>query len=239
MMLTPAPLGPQTKLVLLRHGESEWNASSRFTGWADIDLTRQGMIQSQTAAEMLRRADWTFDYGFSSMLTRAVRTYRAVATHLHPEQERPLVTDWRLNERHYGMFTGMTEAEVSARYGPLELTNLRFNTDARPEPVPPNHQYSAEADPRYSRFAPQSLPRGESIDDAAFRVRAVWSDLILPRILAGNRVLVCCHGTTLRSLMQIIEGLEDEVVTRMKVPNAEPVAYGLSADQESVCCGSA
>jgi 2,3-bisphosphoglycerate-dependent phosphoglycerate mutase len=225
MLLTPAPLGPQTKLVLLRHGESEWNASSRFTGWADIDLTPQGMIQAQIAAEMLRHAQWTFDCGFSSMLTRALRTYWVVARHLHPDQEQPLVTDWRLNERHYGILTGMTKAEVSAQYGPLQLTNFRFDAAVRPEPVPPKHQYSPESDPRYSRFAPQSLPRGESIDDAASRVGAAWSDLILPRILAGKRVLVCAHGTTLRSLIQIIEGLEDDVVTAMKIPNAEPVAY--------------
>ncbi|CAB3777352.1 2,3-bisphosphoglycerate-dependent phosphoglycerate mutase [Paraburkholderia fynbosensis] len=224
--LTPAPLGSQTKLVLLRHGESEWNASSRFTGWADIDLTPQGMIQAQIAAKMLRHAQWTFDCGFSSILTRALRTYWVVARHLHPDRERPPVTDWRLNERHYGILTGMTKAEVSAEYGPLQLTNFRFNADARPEPVPLKHQYSPESDPRYSRFAPQSLPRGESIGDAAIRVRAAWSDLILPRVLAGNRVLVCGHGTTLRSLIQIIEGLPDEVVTRMKIPNAEPVAYG-------------
>jgi 2,3-bisphosphoglycerate-dependent phosphoglycerate mutase len=226
MMLSPATLGPQTKLVLLRHGESEWNASSRFTGWADIDLTPQGMMQAQIAAEMLRRAEWTFDYGFSSMLTRALRTYWVVAKHLRPDQESPPVTDWRLNERHYGILTGMTKAEVSAQYGPLQLTNFRLNTDARPEPVPPKHQYSPESDSRYSRLTPRSLPRGESIGDAAIRVRAAWSELILPRILAGNRVLVCAHGTTLRSLIQIIEGLPDQVVTPMKVPNAEPVAYG-------------
>ncbi|BFG81257.1 2,3-diphosphoglycerate-dependent phosphoglycerate mutase [Paraburkholderia terrae] len=237
MMLTPAPLGPETKLVLLRHGESEWNASSRFTGWADIDLTPQGMIQAQMAAEMLRRAEWTFDHGFSSMLTRALRTYRAVATHLYPDEERPLITDWRLNERHYGIFTGMTKAEVSDRYGPLELTKLRFNTHVRPEPVPTDHRYSPQSDPRYSRFASRSLPRGESIDDAAIRVRAAWLELILPRILAGRRVLVCCHGTTMRSLIQIIEGLQDETVTRMHVPNAEPVAYSLSEHEQSACCG--
>ncbi|RZF25172.1 2,3-bisphosphoglycerate-dependent phosphoglycerate mutase [Paraburkholderia sp. UYCP14C] len=225
-MLRPAPLGPQTKLVLLRHGESEWNASSRFTGWADIDLTPQGMIQAQIAAEMLRDAQWTFDCGFASMLTRALRTYWVVARHIHADQERPLVTDWRLNERHYGILTGMTKAEVSAQYGPLQLANFRFDADARPQPVPPKHQYSPESDPRYSRFAPQSLPRGESIGDAAIRVRAAWSDLILPCILAGKRVLVCAHGTTLRSLIQIIEGLEDEAVTAMKIPNAEPLAYG-------------
>jgi 2,3-bisphosphoglycerate-dependent phosphoglycerate mutase len=183
------------------------------------------MIQAQIAAEMLRDAEWIFDCGFSSMLTRAIRTYWVVAKHLHRDQERALLTDWRLNERHYGILTGMTKAEVSAQYGPLQLTNFRFKADARPEPVPPKHQYSPESDPRYSRFAPQSLPRGESIDDAAIRVRAAWSDLILPRILAGNRVLVCAHGTTLRSLIQIIEDLQGEVVTSMKIPNAEPVAY--------------
>ena len=239
MMLTPAPPGPETKLVLLRHGESEWNASSRFTGWADIDLTPQGMIQAQMAAEMLRRAGWTFDHGFSSMLTRALRTYRAVATHLHPDGERPLVTDWRLNERHYGIFTGMTKAEVSDQYGPLELTRLRVSADVRPKPVPANHQYSPESDPRYSRFAPRSLPRAESIDDTAIRVRAVWSELILPRIVAGKRVLVCCHGTTVRSLIQIIEGHQNEMMTRMHVPNAEPVAYSLSEHPQSVCCARA
>lgn len=225
MVLTPAPLGPRTKLVLLRHGESEWNASSRFTGWADIDLTSQGMIQAQIAAEVLRRAEWTFDYGFSSVLTRALRTYWVVAAHLHPDQQRPPVTDWRLNERHYGILTGMTKAEVSAQHGPHQLTNFRFNTDARPEPVPLDHRYSPELDARYSRFAPRSLPRGESIGDAAIRVCAAWSELILPRILAGKRVLVCGHGTTLRSLIQIIEGLPDEVVARMEIPNAQPVAY--------------
>lgn len=227
MMLALAPLGADTKLVLLRHGESEWNASSRFTGWADIDLTPRGVVQAKTAAEMLRRAQWTFDYGFSSMLTRALRTYWVVAEHLHPDQERPPATDWRLNERHYGILTGMTKAEVSAQYGPLQLTNFRFNRDARPAPVPSNHQYSPESDLRYSQFAPRSLPRGESISDAAIRVRAAWSEVILPRIWAGNRVLVCGHGTTLRSLIQIIGGLEDEVVTSMKIPNAEPVAYRL------------
>lgn len=225
MMLAPAPLGPETKLVLLRHGESEWNASSRFTGWADIGLTPRGVIQAQMAAEMLRGADWTFDHAFSSMLTRALRTYWVVATHLYPDQERPPVADWRLNERHYGILTGMTKAEVSAQYGLRQLTNFRFNTDARPEPVPPNHQYSPESDSRYSPFAPRSLPRAESIGDAAIRVRAAWSDLILPRIQAGKRVLVCAHGTTVRSLIQIIEGTQDEAVTLMEVPNAKPVAY--------------
>jgi 2,3-bisphosphoglycerate-dependent phosphoglycerate mutase len=225
MMLAPAPLGPEAKLVLLRHGESEWNASARFTGWADIGLTPRGFNQAQIAAEMLRCAGWTFDFGVSSMLTRAVQTYSVVAKHLCPEQERPPVTDWRLNERHYGILTGMTKAEVSAQYGSLQLTNFRFNPDARPEPVPPNHPYSPESDPRYSRLALRSLPHGESIRDAAIRVRAAWSDLILPHVLAGKRVLVCAHGTTLRSLIQIIEGFHDEVVTLMEVPNAEPLAY--------------
>jgi len=233
MILIPAPLGPQTKLVLLRHGESEWNASSRFTGWADIDLTPQGMIQARIAAERLRRADWTFDCGFSSMLTRALRTYRAIATHLHPDQTPPPVTDWRLNERHYGILTGMTKAEVSARYGSAQLTNFRSDTDTRPEPVPLGHQYSPESDPRYSQFALQSLPRGESVRDAAIRVREAWSDLILPRVLAGNRILVCCHGTTVRSLIQVIEGLQDEVMTSMEIPNAEPVAYDFPVSQTS------
>lgn len=225
MVLAPAPLGPQAKLVLLRHGESEWNASSRFTGWADIDLTPQGVIQAQKAAELLGRAEWSFDDGFSSMLTRALRTYWVVARHLYPHHDRSPVTDWRLNERHYGILTGMTKAEVSARYGALELANFRFNTDARPTPVPPNAPYSPETDPRYLPFAAQSLPRAESIGDAAIRVRAAWSDLILPRIRAGKRVLVCAHGTTLRSLIQIIEGHPDETAASMKIPNATPVAY--------------
>ncbi|GAB2897633.1 2,3-diphosphoglycerate-dependent phosphoglycerate mutase [Paraburkholderia jirisanensis] len=224
-MLVPAPLGPQAKLVLLRHGESKWNAGSRFTGWADIDLTPQGIVQARQAGEMLRHADWTFDDGFSSMLTRALRTYWVVAQHLYPDQEPQPVTDWRLNERHYGMLTGMSKAEVSARYGPLELANFRFNVDARPAPVPPENPYSPESDPRYLAFAPRSLPRGESIGDAAIRVRAAWSERILPRLQAGKRVLVCAHGTTLRSLIQIIEGLQDDRVMSMKVPNAQPVAY--------------
>ena len=211
-------------LVLLRHGESAWNLSNRFSGWTDVDLTEAGRRQARTAGALLRDGGFEFDAAFTSVLKRAIRTLWIALD----EMDRmwvPVHRDWRLNERHYGALQGLDKAETAARYGEDQVLRWRRSYDEPPPALDPGDERGPGGDPRYAGVP--DLPRTESLKDTVARMMPLWEGTIAPRVRAGERVLVCAHGNSLRALVKHLGGLSDEEILGVNVPTGAPLVYEL------------
>ncbi|TAK86241.1 MAG: 2,3-bisphosphoglycerate-dependent phosphoglycerate mutase [Betaproteobacteria bacterium] len=213
-------------LILIRHGESQWNLDQRFTGWADVDVTAEGVAQMQDAAAALREAGLRFDVGYSSVLRRCIRSLRVLLDTLDCMWV-PEVLDWRLNERHYGALTGRAKAEAIRLYGEEIVHRWRRSYDAQPPPVDTAAALHIPLDERYAMLAPDQIPLGESLARTVERVRAAWEESISLALRRGQRVAVVGHGNGLRALVKIIEEQSDEGITRLEIPNGVPIAYEL------------
>ncbi len=211
-------------LVLLRHGESEWNRSNRFTGWTDVDLTEAGRAEARAAGALLRDGGFEFDAAFTSVLKRAIRTLWLALD----EMDRmwlPVHRDWRLNERHYGALQGLDKAETAARYGDEQVLRWRRSYDEPPPPLAAGDERGPERDPRYAGVP--HLPRTECLQDTVARMMPLWEESIAPRVRAGERVLVCAHGNSLRALVKHLGGLSSEEILRVNIPTGAPLVYEL------------
>src|SRR5258708_31057856 len=214
------------KIVLLRHGESEWNRENRFTGWQDVDLSVRGVEEARAAGRMLAAEGYDFDVAFTSLLKRAIRTLHLALD----EMDRlwlPVDKDWRLNERHYGALTGLNKAETAARYGEEQVLVWRRSYDVRPPALPAADVRNPTRDRRYAALRPEELPLTECLKDTVARVVPCWHERISPRVVAGERVLVAAHGNSLRALIKVFDGLSDEAIVSENVPTGIPLAYGL------------
>jgi 2,3-bisphosphoglycerate-dependent phosphoglycerate mutase len=218
-------------LVLLRHGQSEWNRANRFTGWWDVDLSPDGVHEAQRAAELLAAAGVEPDVAFSSLLTRAVRTLTIVLESLG-RPWLPTARHWRLNERHYGALTGLDKAETEARHGTEQYLAWRRSYATPPPPIEPGSAYDVSADPRYRDLTPGVMPATECLADVVGRLLPYWQDAIAPELLAGRCVLVAAHGNSLRALVKYLERISDEDITGLEVPTGTPIVYRLGADLE-------
>lgn len=216
-------------LVLLRHRESVWNRENRFTGWEDVDLTEQGLAQARAAGRALRRAGLDFDAAYASVLRRAVRTlWEALA-----EMDRmwlPVTHHWRLNERHYGALQGLNKAETAARYGEEQVRLWRRSYDVPPPAMDEAAARQALRQRRYADLAADDAPRGESLRDTAARVLPYWDAEIAPAIRAGRRIVLSAHGNSLRALIKRLDGLADDAIAALEIPNGVPLVYRLDAD---------
>lgn len=221
------------RLVLIRHGESVWNAQARFAGWADIDLTFEGIAQARRAGQALAEYGWGFDLALTSSLTRSIRTQWLIADRMESAWV-PVVKDWRLNERHYGALTGMSKVEALRSFGEKDLDHWRYGFFARPAPLVRGEYAGLERHARYHEVPADQLPLTESIADTAHRVDDLWLQLIAPALLAGKRILVCAHGTSLRAMVRRIEQVPNEQVAVIAVPNAMPLAYAFKAPAHPV-----
>ena len=213
-------------LVLLRHGESTWNLANRFSGWTDVDLTEVGRGQARTAGALLREAGLEFDVAFTSLLKRAIRTLWIALD----EMDRmwiPVHRDWRLNERHYGALQGLNKAETAARYGEDQVLRWRRSYDEPPPALAPGDERHPDRDPRYARVP--DLPGTECLKDTVERMMPLWDESIAPRVRAGERVLVCAHGNTLRALVKHLGSISDEEILRVNIPTGAPLVYELDA----------
>lgn len=211
-------------LVLLRHGESAWNLANRFSGWTDVDLTEAGRRQARTAGALLRDGGFEFDAAFTSVLKRAIRTLWIALD----EMDRmwvPVHRDWRLNERHYGALQGLDKAETAARYGEDQVLRWRRSYDEPPPALDPGDERAPGGDPRYAGVP--DLPRTESLKDTVARMMPLWEGTIAPRVRAGERVLVCAHGNSLRALVKHLGGLSDDEILGVNVPTGAPLVYEL------------
>lgn len=221
------------KLVLLRHGESQWNLENRFTGWTDVDLTDNGRREAKAAGELLKHEGFAFDIAYTSVLRRAIRTLW-IALDALDLMWLPVVHSWRLNERHYGALQGLNKAETAAQYGEEQVLRWRRAYAVAPEPLPPDDPRQISNDPRYRHLKPDEMPATESLKDTVTRVVPFWKDSIAPALLRGRRVLVTAHGNSLRALIKHLDRQSDDAIVALNVPTARPLVYELDAELKPI-----
>jgi 2,3-bisphosphoglycerate-dependent phosphoglycerate mutase len=222
-------------LVLLRHGESEWNAKNLFTGWVDVGLTGKGMTEAARAGELMRGAGLRPDVVHTSLLRRAIRTAELAldATDL---AWLPVRRSWRLNERHYGALQGLDKAATRAKYGDEQFLRWRRSYDEPPPPLPDDDEWSQVGDPRYANLL-EILPRTECLADVVHRMLPYWNDALVPELQAGRVLLVAAHGNSLRALVKHLDGLSDEAVVGLNIPTGIPLLYELDGSMTPVTAG--
>ncbi|MGA0582374.1 MAG: 2,3-diphosphoglycerate-dependent phosphoglycerate mutase [Castellaniella sp.] len=214
------------KLVLMRHGESQWNLENRFTGWTDVDLTDTGREQARLAGELLRAQGYEFDLAYASVLKRAIRTLW-IALDAMDAMHTPIGLHWRLNERHYGALQGLNKAETAARYGEAQVLQWRRAYAIAPEPLAEDDPRHPRFDNRYRRVPASELPATECLRDTVDRVVPFWNESIAPAIRSGRRVLVSAHGNSLRALIKHLDGISDEDIVGLNIPTGQPLVYEL------------
>jgi len=210
--------------VLLRHGESGWNRENRFTGWTDVDLTEKGVEEARAAGRLLRSEGFDFDFTFTSVLTRAIRTLN-LALEQMDRVWLPVEKDWRLNERHYGALQGLNKAETAAKFGEDQVLVWRRSYDIPPPALEAGDERDAGRDRRYAGLKAGEIPRTECLKDTVARVVPYWSERIAPRVARGERILVAAHGNSLRALIKYFDGMSDEAIVKENVPTAIPLVY--------------
>jgi len=213
-------------LILVRHGQSQWNLENRFTGWWDVDLTEQGENEARAAGALLAEKGVLPTRAFTSLQTRAIRTLH-FALHACNRLWIPEVKDWRLNERHYGGLTGLDKAETAARHGEDQVKIWRRSFDTPPPPLEAGSTFDLASDPRYAGIA---VPATESLKDTIARVLPYYESAILPVIAAGDTVFISAHGNSLRALVKHLSGISDADITGLEIPTGQPIVYDFNAD---------
>lgn len=218
------------RLILLRHGQSQWNLENRFTGWVDVDLTAEGETQARRGGEQIAAAGFRPDVMFTSVLKRARRT-GALALDSAGLRDVPVIEDWRLNERHYGGLTGLDKAETAAKHGEDQVRVWRRSYDVPPPPLDPGGEWDFAGDPRY---AGQVIPDTESLKLTLERVLPYWNEAIAPRLRAGEDVLVAAHGNSLRAIVKHLFQVPDDRIVGVEIPTGNPLDIDLDADIKPV-----
>lgn len=221
------------KLVLIRHGESTWNLENRFTGWTDVDLTATGVEQAKNAGSLLKAEGYDFDLAYTSVLKRATRTL----WHTLDEMDRtwlPVQHSWRLNERHYGALQGLNKADMAKQYGDAQVLVWRRSYDTPPPALEPQDPRSERSDVRYAQLDPSQVPLTECLKDTVARVLPFWNESIAPAILSGKRVVVAAHGNSIRALIKYLDGISDDAIVGVNVPNGIPLVYELDANLKPI-----
>jgi 2,3-bisphosphoglycerate-dependent phosphoglycerate mutase len=221
------------KIVLMRHGESTWNLENRFTGWTDVDLTEKGIVEAQHAGKILKEAGFTFDLAYTSVLKRAIRTLWLTLDEMDL-MWLPVEHDWRLNERHYGALQGLNKAETAAKYGDEQVLVWRRSYDTPPNPLEPNDSRTSYNDPRYASLKKEQIPLTECLKDTVARVMPAWDESIAPAIRAGKRIIISAHGNSLRALIKSLDGISDQDIVGLNIPNGQPLVYELDADLKPI-----
>ena len=217
------------KLVLMRHGESQWNLENRFTGWTDVDLTETGREQARKAGELLKKEGYTFDLAYSSGLKRAIRTLW-IALDAMDAMYTPVGVNWRLNERHYGALQGLNKAETAAKYGDEQVLIWRRAYAIAPEPLALDDERHPRFDSRYAKIPADQLPATECLKDTVARVLPFWNESIAPAIRAGRKVLIAAHGNSLRALIKHLDNVSDDDIVNLNIPTGQPLVYELDDD---------
>ncbi len=214
------------KIVLIRHGESQWNKENRFTGWYDVDLSDKGREEAKKGGQVLQKEGYGFDIAFTSVLKRAIRTLWLVLDEMDLMWI-PVHRSWRLNERHYGGLQGLNKAETAAKHGEDQVLIWRRSFDIPPPELEASDPRSPGSDPRYADLDPLVLPHTESLKTTIVRVMPYWHDMIVPAIRSGKRVLVAAHGNSLRALVKYLDGISDEEIVGLNIPTGIPLIYEL------------
>jgi 2,3-bisphosphoglycerate-dependent phosphoglycerate mutase len=215
------------KLVLCRHGQSDWNLKNLFTGWTDVDLTEKGIQEGIDAGRAIRDLDYEFDIAFTSVLKRAIRTLWIMLDELD-RMWIPVVRDWRLNERHYGALQGLNKVETAAKYGDEQVHIWRRSYAEPPPPLDADDDRHPSHDKRYDGIA--DLPSTESLATTLDRVLPCWQEIIVPELKAGKNVLIAAHGNSLRALVKMLDQVSEDEITQFNIPTGIPLLYELDDD---------
>jgi 2,3-bisphosphoglycerate-dependent phosphoglycerate mutase len=214
------------KLVLIRHGESQWNKENRFTGWKDVDLSDKGREEARAAGQLLKAEGYVFDEAFTSVLKRAIRTMWIILDEMDlmwiPETK-----SWLLNERHYGALQGLNKTETAAQYGEEQVLIWRRSYDVLPTLLEETDERWLGQDPRYSGITPDMFPRAEALKDTVERVVPYYQTEIAPKVKAGKRILIAAHGNSLRALVKYLDTISDEEIVSRNIPTGIPLVYEL------------
>jgi 2,3-bisphosphoglycerate-dependent phosphoglycerate mutase len=217
------------KLVLLRHGESEWNQENRFTGWHDVDLTAKGEEEGRRSGRLLKDEGFSFDVVYTSLLKRAIRTMWLALEELDQTWV-PVHREWRLNERHYGALQGLNKAETAAKHGEDQVLIWRRSYDIPPPALDPDDERHPGKDRRYANLPAENLPLSECLKDTVDRFMPLWQDTIAPMVQDGKSVLIVAHGNSLRALAKYLDGVSEEDIVGLNIPTGMPLVYDLDAD---------
>lgn len=215
------------KLVLIRHGQSEWNKLNLFTGWHDVDLSQEGVVEAMTAGKRIKEAGLEFDVAFTSVLTRAIKTLNYVLEE-SDQMWVPVHKSWRLNERHYGALQGLNKQETAEKYGADQVQKWRRSYDTLPPLLEENDERQAKNDRRYQLLDTHAIPAGENLKVTLERVIPYWMDTIAPEIKEGRRVVIAAHGNSLRALVKFLEGIGDDEIMDLEIPTGVPLVYELN-----------
>jgi 2,3-bisphosphoglycerate-dependent phosphoglycerate mutase len=221
------------KLVLIRHGESTWNLENRFTGWTDVDLTPTGVLQAQEAGVLLKAGGYEFDVAYTSVLKRAIWTL----WHALEKMDRtwlPVVNAWQLNERHYGALQGLNKGETAKKFGDEQVLIWRRSYDTPPPALTPDDARCERSDLRYAKLDPALVPLTECLKDTVARVLPYWNTTLAPAIRGGQRVLIAAHGNSIRALVKYLDGISDDDIVGLNIPNGIPLVYELDADLKPI-----
>jgi 2,3-bisphosphoglycerate-dependent phosphoglycerate mutase len=213
-------------LVLLRHGQSQWNLENRFTGWVDVDLTAEGEAQARKGGELIKAAGVDIDEAYTSVQTRAIRTCN-LALDAAGQSFVPVTKDWRLNERHYGGLTGLNKAETAEKHGEEQVTIWRRSYDIPPPELAPGGEYDFSKDRRYRGL---DLPATESLKTTLVRVLPYWESEIAPKLKAGETILVAAHGNSLRAIVKHLFNVPDSDIVHVEIPTGNPLVIDLDGD---------
>lgn len=221
------------KLVLIRHGESQWNKENRFTGWKDVDLSEKGITEAHAAGKLLKAGGFEFDEAYTSVLKRAIRTLWIILDEMDcmwiPETK-----SWLLNERHYGALQGLNKAEIAAEYGDEQVLIWRRSFDIPPHPLEETDDRYLGNDPRYSSIEKGKFPKTECLKDTVARVVPYFEDEIIPKIKDGKRLIIAAHGNSLRALVKYLDGISDNDIVNLNIPTGIPLVYELDKNLKPV-----
>ena len=210
-----------SKLILVRHGQSEWNLANRFTGWWDVGLTEKGVAEATAAGELLAQKNVLPTIAFTSLQTRAIKTLN-LALEACDRLWIPVTKDWHLNERHYGGLTGLNKQETREKHGDEQVHIWRRSFDTPPPPIEPGSEYDPGADPRYQGI---DVPKTESLKLTIERVLPYWEEHILPELTGERTVIISAHGNSLRALVKHLSGISDDEITDLEIPTGRPIVY--------------
>ena len=221
------------KLVLIRHGESEWNKSNLFTGWTDVDLTEKGIEEAKNGGKLLKAEGFNFDIAYTSVLKRAIRTLWIVMDELDLMWI-PVIRDWRLNERHYGALQGLNKAETAAKYGEDQVKIWRRSYDTQPPALEVSDTRFPGHDPRYANLTTNELPVTECLKDTVARFLPLWNDEIAPLVKEGKKVVIVAHGNSLRALVKHLDNVSEEEIISLNIPTGVPLVYELDENLKPI-----
>ena len=221
------------KIVLLRHGESEWNKENRFTGWTDVDLSEKGVAEAMAGGKLMKEAGFKFDLAYTSVLKRAIRTLWLALDQM--DQLRiPVYKTWRLNERHYGALQGLNKAETAKKYGDEQVHIWRRSYDIQPPALTADDERFPGKDPRYADLTKDELPLTECLKDTVARFLPFWHETVAPAIKSGKQIIIAAHGNSLRALVKYLDNIPESEIVELNIPTGIPLVYELDKDLKPI-----